>query len=752
MDFNRLESAHNFAILDDTLKQNFVDAVNKLMKRNYKLQPPLEGHRETPYGEWLGFPAHHPFYTDIYTYLKKNNPALLAQSNDAEDDGVTNSAVAFYMIEQSQKPEKVQKKKETVKETKKAVAGEKVVEQTAQSLSGLKKLLAEKIVDDEKEKKVIEEIEDMERKKSSMIDSPASFALSRKEITDVLNLLPPEVAPEGEFVERMLNYILIGELLRHGVIPYIDANGTVKVDFEASAGENLKKNWQGINTSWADHIISSDVLKGFMAYTSVGQSPTSQIDIAKSLFAPGVVDNMAGQKVFNAQNVLSHRGIAPQNKSLILSYLAQGQQNPIDVASVSQASNDAQQFARAGVADTLAMTINSVTRYDRERVKWKLPSSTKEWADFIRHPIGEAGKRFGGAGAILAIITLGYMAWKIPEKVLGDHGHGWDEKGGHHEVHLHWFKRTVGVIGALAAMSIGGNVMGDLVENSVLERVNPDQSEKDRSIAMRGFEKTVPDFQKDVFPSYFSLWSNLKPGKDSNEKPFWERVDAREFFQDFSYHPNDIDTLGEITIGNNEKIKWATLAAYKTIYREVYYRRKDIARARAAESDPTRKEAIFPSASIEPGAHETLQAYLAKFYGNNIDKIPDEKRFNIFAPKLAEMKMKFVDEPAKIENIPKQFERTSLLPLTWITHTPGKNTAELDLPRQNKKFILPSWDMDGDLQYDYVEENGRFLIKIVDKKNLPPEWHACYCILSKVGAWNTYQTSEMVMDGAYYKR
>ena len=59
----------------------------------------------------------------------------------------------------------------------------------------------------------------MERKKSSMIDSPASFALSRKEITDVLNLLPPEVAPEGEFVERMLNYILIGELLRHGVIP-----------------------------------------------------------------------------------------------------------------------------------------------------------------------------------------------------------------------------------------------------------------------------------------------------------------------------------------------------------------------------------------------------------------------------------------------------------------------------------------------------------------------------------------------------
>ncbi len=106
-----------------------------------------------------------------------------------------------------------------------------------------------------------------------------------------------------------------------------------------------------------------------MAYTSVGQSPTSQIDIAKSLFAPGVVDNMAGQKVFNAQNVLSHRGIAPQNKSLILSYLAQGQQNPIDVASVSQASNDAQQFARAGVADTLAMTINSVTKYDRERVK-----------------------------------------------------------------------------------------------------------------------------------------------------------------------------------------------------------------------------------------------------------------------------------------------------------------------------------------------------------------------------------------------
>ena len=78
----------------------------------------LEGHRETPYGEWLGFPAHHPFYTDIYTYLKKNNPALLAQSNDAEDDGVTNSAVAFYMIEQSQKPEKVQRKRKQSKKQK----------------------------------------------------------------------------------------------------------------------------------------------------------------------------------------------------------------------------------------------------------------------------------------------------------------------------------------------------------------------------------------------------------------------------------------------------------------------------------------------------------------------------------------------------------------------------------------------------------------------------------------------------------
>ncbi len=219
------------------------------MKKNYKLQPPLDNHRETPFGEGLGFPTGHPFYEDVYTYLKKNNPTLLKVSNDELDDGVTNSSVAFYMIEQSQNPEKTKKKKEAVKETKKAVAGEKVVEQTTQNLSGLKKLLAEKIVDGEKEKKVIEEIEDMERKKSSMIDSPASFALSRKEIKEVLNLLPPEVAPEADFVERMLNYILIGELLRHGVIPYIDANGKVKVDFEPSAGENLKKNWGGINAS-----------------------------------------------------------------------------------------------------------------------------------------------------------------------------------------------------------------------------------------------------------------------------------------------------------------------------------------------------------------------------------------------------------------------------------------------------------------------------------------------------------------------
>jgi len=51
MDFNRLKSAHNFAVLRDEIKQNFIDAVNKLMKRNYKLQPPLEGHHETPYGE-----------------------------------------------------------------------------------------------------------------------------------------------------------------------------------------------------------------------------------------------------------------------------------------------------------------------------------------------------------------------------------------------------------------------------------------------------------------------------------------------------------------------------------------------------------------------------------------------------------------------------------------------------------------------------------------------------------------------------
>ncbi len=81
-------------------------------------------------------------------------------------------------------------------------------------------------------------------------------------------------------------------------------------------------------------MISSETLRGFMAYTSVSQSPTSQIDIAQSLFTPGVTDNMTGQKVFNAQNVLSHRGIAPQNKSLILSYLAQGKQNPVDVGTI----------------------------------------------------------------------------------------------------------------------------------------------------------------------------------------------------------------------------------------------------------------------------------------------------------------------------------------------------------------------------------------------------------------------------------
>ncbi len=83
--------------------------------------------------------------------------------------------------------------------------------------------------------------------------------------------------------------------------------------------------------------------------------------------------------------------------------------------------------------------------------------------------------------------------------------------------------------------------------------------------------------------------------------------------------------------------------------------------------------------------------------------------------------MKFVDEPTKIENIPKQFEGLTPITLTGITHTPGKNTTELDLPRQSKKFILPSWDMGDDLKYDYVEKNGQFFIKIVDTKNLPPE-------------------------------
>ncbi len=69
-------------------------------------------------------------------------------------------------------------------------------------------------------------------------------------------------------------------------------------------------------------------------------------------------------------------------------------------------------------------------------------------------------------------------------------------------------------------MSIGSNVMGNAIENSVLERVDPNQSENDKNRAWRGFEKTVPDFQKDVFPSYLSLWTHLKPEKDSNEKPF----------------------------------------------------------------------------------------------------------------------------------------------------------------------------------------------------------------------------------------
>gem|GEM_PF-3618027 len=45
-----IESAHNFAILDDRLKQDFVNAVNKLLNKNYTLEPPLDVHVEQPYG------------------------------------------------------------------------------------------------------------------------------------------------------------------------------------------------------------------------------------------------------------------------------------------------------------------------------------------------------------------------------------------------------------------------------------------------------------------------------------------------------------------------------------------------------------------------------------------------------------------------------------------------------------------------------------------------------------------------------
>ncbi len=200
-------------------------------------------------------------------------------------------------------------------------------------------------------------------------------------------------------------------------------------------------------------------------------------------------------------------------------------------------------------------------------------------------------------------------------------------------------------------------------------------------------------------------------------------MDAKDFFQNFEYHPNAIDSISTLTIGNNEKITGGVLASYKAIYREVYYRRKDIARARALESNQANKESVFPEALIEPGSHETLQAYLAKFYGKNINKIPDEKRFNIFGPKLQEMKMKFVDKDRKVEDIPKDFENKSLSVLTGIPpYTSGKNTFEYTLPGWNEKIILPSWDLSaGDLEYKFIRENGRYLIRVVDTKNPPPE-------------------------------
>lgn len=285
--------------------------------------------------------------------------------------------------------------------------GDSAVKETAQNLSGLKALLVEKIQDPSKEAPVVKEIEDIEQKKNAIINSPANFNTSRaKEIQDVLSLMPPE--GDRVFTEKMLNYLMLGGLIQNGVIPYIDVDGTAKLDFTPQCNPALKNAWKGVADN-ANAYIPPETLKGFMAYTSIDQSPNKTIGVIKS--------RLPNNTTPTAANILTAPSIPNSQKSLALTTLKNNNSTSLLEPLAKDATKDAAQFKQANISDTLQMITDQTSQFEDLAKKGQLPKTHKEWADVLRSPVAEAGKRFGGAGSLLVLFGGIMLAWKAGKKI-----------------------------------------------------------------------------------------------------------------------------------------------------------------------------------------------------------------------------------------------------------------------------------------------------------------------------------------------
>lgn len=742
------QSASNFAILDENLKQNFIQAVNILRGTNHSLdKSKVSIYEDSQFGRGKWFQSGDKFYEDIHRYMKVNNPDLLTHSIRL-GDGVTNSEIAKYMIYQSgveQVGRGTHRQMMSV-----TPEGDTAVKETAQNLSGLKALLVEKIKDQSKETDVIKEVEDIEQKKSSIINSPPNFKEARtKEIQDVLNILPPE--GDRVFTEKMLNYLMLGGLIQNGVIPYIDIDGTTKIDFTPQCSPAIKTAWKGVADN-ANAYIPPETLKGFIAYTSTSQNPNATMGIIKS--------RLPNNTAPTAENILKVASIPNSQKSLALTTLKNNNSATIIEPLVAQAATDAAQFKQANISDTLQMVTNQTSQFEDLAKKGQLPKNEKEWADLIRSPVREAGKRFGAAGSLLVLFGGVMLAWKAGT-TLADKMSGGKAK---------WFGKTLGFITALAGFSVGSNILGNYIENIPLEKIDPNKSDKEKKKLRNSFGKLVWSFDTDVFPGLFILSEGF--GRDTNNRPFSERVTAEKIFSQgtppvpFDIHPNVMDQTPELTI-DGKKATPQMLDSYKAIYRAVYFRRKNLMDAREKETNIGKRDDIFPESLLDPGT-KTLQQYLAEFYKKipNKNELPRVEGFDMAPERMRNFGLTSVpilDQSKKVDDINKRFTGKALTgyPATNLT-TYDKKPYDItlgNLPNQDT-LQIPVWDP-SELKdsawkaiapkYEWTPDGADYLVQITDTSTWSPRISRCILSETRAGS-KIFAVKQMSVNGVAYTK